>query len=123
MEKEYIMQVADTAVRQLLASIPTPVLWSWGIQRPFFATVHNGMPAVKFKVNGRLHKGYVIIALNEGVDYYEVYLQNKDMTTLVSDEVCFDELGELIDRNIESGDDKEEYGRFCESQLNKLVTE
>lgn len=78
------------------------------------------MPALKFKVNGRLHKGYVIIALN-GADYYEVYLQNVSETTLISDEVCFDELGDVIDEYIESGTDKAEYDRFCKVEFAKLI--
>lgn len=66
-------------------------------------------------------KGFVVIALN-GSDYYEVYLNNEKETRLISDEVCFDELGELIDRHIERGDNKKEYDEFCSSQLMKLVT-
>ena len=78
------------------------------------------MPALKFMVNGRLHKGYVIITLN-GADYYEVYLQNATEIILISDNVCFDELGTLIDEHIESGTDKAEYNRFCQQQLNILL--
>ena len=122
MDKERIMRNADTAVRQLLASVQPSVLLSWGIQQPFIATEHKEMSAVKFKVNGRLHKGYVIIALNEGDDYYEIYLQKGDETTLVKDEVCFDELGTVIDEAIESGTDKEEYEKFCEAQLERLFS-
>lgn len=122
MDKERIMQIADTAVRQLLASAQPPVLLSWGIRQPFIATVYKEMPAVKFKVNGRLHKGYVIIALNEGDDYYEIYLQKGDETTLVKEEVCFDELGTVIDEAIESGTDKAEYEKFCEAQLERLFS-
>lgn len=121
MEREHIMQVADTTARQLLALTPAPTLLSWGIRQPFIATIHKNMPALKFKVNGRLHKGYVIIALNEGIDYYEIYLQNGDKTTLVNEEVCFDELGTVIDEAIESGTDKAEYEKFCEAQLEYLL--
>ncbi|WP_160034756.1 hypothetical protein [Parabacteroides chinchillae] len=34
--------------------------------------------------------------------------------------VCFDELGDVIDRTIESGTNKEEYDRFCYNQLAEL---
>lgn len=119
MEKEYIMQVAGTIREQLMVLTPISTIFSWGIDK-FIATVYKDMPALKFKVNGRLHKGNVIIALN-GSDYYEVYLQNATETTLISDEVCFDELGDLIDEHIESGTDKEEYDRFCEVELAKLA--
>ena len=115
MEKEYVMQVAETIRRQLVTLTPTSVLLSWGIDK-FIATVYKDMPALKFMVNGRLHKGYVIITLN-GADYYEVYLRNGRDVQCLCDEVCFDELGNLIDEHIESGTDKTEYNRFCQQQL------
>lgn len=120
MEKEYVMNVAKTAREQLFGMTPTMVIMSWGVSG-MYATVFKDMPALMLKVNGRLFKGIVVIALN-GSDYYEVYLTNDTETRLVSDEVCFDELGELIDRYIERGDNQEEYDKFCNSQLMKLVT-
>ena len=39
----------------------------------YIATEYKDMPALKFKVNGRLFTGIVLIALN-GSDYYEIYL-------------------------------------------------
>jgi len=118
MEKEYVLEVANTIREQLVTLTPFNTIMSWGIGK-FAATVYKDMPALKFKVNGRLHKGAVIIALN-GADYYEVYLQNGKGTTLINDEVCFDELGDLIDEHIEKGKDREEYNRFCEQQLKKI---
>ncbi len=76
--------------------------------KKFAAAIYKDMPALTFKVKGRLHKGTIIIALN-GADYYEVYLQSGSKTTLTIGEVCFDELGDVIDEYIESGKDKEEY--------------
>ncbi len=55
-----------------------------------------------------MHKGTINIALN-GADYYEVYLQSGKKTTLISGEVCFDELGDVADEHIERGKDREEY--------------
>lgn len=116
MGKEYVMQVAQTVREQLFALTPIPVLMSWGIEE-LTATTYRELPAVRLKVNGRLHTGYVIIVLN-GSDYYEVYLQNEDrIVKCVSDEVCFNELGNVIDKAIESGKDKAEYEKFCEQQL------
>ena len=63
-----------------------------------------------------LWQRYIKICLN-GSDYYEVYLQNEEGTSCISDEVCFDELGEIIDSHIESGKDKEEYDSFCEQLI------
>lgn len=120
MEKEYVMNVAKTAKEQLFGMTPTMVIMSWGVSG-MYATVFKDMPALMLKVNGRLFNGFVVIALN-GSDYYEVYLNNENETRLVSDEVCLDELGELIDRHIERGDNKKEYDEFCKSQLTKLVT-
>ena len=120
MEKEYVMNAAETARKQLFGMTPAPVIMSWGIGG-LYATVFKDMPALMLRVNGRLFKGFVVIALN-GSDYYEVYLKNGKEIRLVSDEVCFDELGELIDRHIERGDNQKEYDKFCDSQLLKLVT-
>lgn len=120
MDKEYVMQVAETIRKQLVTLTEANVLMSWGIKR-FIATVHRNMPALKFEVNGRLHAGNVIIALN-GSDYYEVYLQNAKGTECINEEVCFDELGDVIDRAIESGTDKEEYEKFCQQQLAELLS-
>lgn len=113
------MQVAGTIREQLVTLTPFNTIMSWGIDW-FAATVYKDMPALKLKVNGRLHKGYVIIALN-GADYYEVYLQTDTETTLICDEVCFDVLGDLIDEHIESGTDKAEYESFCRQQLSAQI--
>lgn len=112
MEKEYVMQVAQTIKKQLIALTPMPILISWGIEE-FAATLYNDLPALRIKVNGRLHTGYVIIALN-GSDYYEVYLVKGMDVKCVNDEICFDELGDVIDRTIESGTNRAEYDKFCE---------
>lgn len=120
MKEKYVMDVAETVRKQLFSMTSAPVIMSWGV-RGLYATIFKDMPALMLQVNGRLFKGFVIIALN-GRDYYEVYLNNEKETRLISNEVCFDELGELIDRHIERGDDPEEYDKFCNSQLMKLVT-
>ncbi len=78
------------------------------------------MPALTFKVNGRLYKGTIIIALNSA-DYYEVYLQSGKKTSLINDEVYFDDLGDVIDEHIERGKDREEYNQFCRQQLSELI--
>lgn len=120
MEKEYVMQVAQTIREQLVALTPIPVLMSWGIEE-YAATLYKDMPALRFKVNGHLHAGYVIVALN-GSDYYEVYLLDGTGARCINEEVCFDELGDVIDEAIERGTDKEEYDRFCQRQLDILLS-
>lgn len=119
MNKEYVMHIAKTIKTQLVSLTAMPILMSWDIKE-FIATIYDDMPALRLKVNGRLHAGYVIIALN-GSDYYEVYLQNDKGTECVNEEVYFDELGDVIDRAIESGTDKEEYNKFCHQQLVVLL--
>lgn len=119
MEEKYVMQIAQVIREQLVTFTPANVLMSWGMQG-FTATIFKNMPALKFHVNGRLYVGFVIIALN-GSDYYEVYLQNDTDIECLHDEVCFDELGELIDRRIECGTDKEEYDKFCKQEWMKLL--
>lgn len=82
MEKEYVIQIAQTIQEQLIGLTPMPVLMSWDIAE-FAATIFKGLPALRIKVNGLLHTGYVIIALN-GSDYYEVYLlKGKDAECLL----------------------------------------
>lgn len=119
MDKEYVIQIAKTIKEQLVSLTPMSILMSWGIKE-FVATLYGNMPALRLKVNGRLHAGDVIIALN-GSDYYEVYLQNDKGTECANEEVYFDELGDVIDRAIESGTDKEEYEKFCQQQLAELL--
>jgi hypothetical protein len=75
----------------------------------------------KFKVNGRLHKGAVFIALNEGVDYYEIFLQDASGTRKVAEDIDFEQLGEVIDRHIERGENAAEYNAFCEAEYRKLM--
>lgn len=118
MEKEYVMQVAKTIREQLVVLTPMPVFMSWGIDE-FAATIYKDLPALRIKVNGRLHKGYVIIALN-GSDYYEVYLQKGKNVECIDEEVFFEDLGDVIDRAIESGTDKAEYDKFCEQERQNL---
>lgn len=118
MHKEYVMHIAQTIKEQLVSLTSMPILMSWGIDE-FAATVFRELPALRIKVNGRLHVGYVVIALN-GSDYYEVYLQKGSEAECVNAEVCFNELGDVIDRAIESGTDKEEYDNFCDQQLAML---
>ncbi len=113
------MEVANTIREQLVTLTPFNTILSWGASK-FSATVYKDMPALTFKVNGRLHKGTIIIALN-GADHYKVYLQSGKETTLINGEVCFVELGDVIDEHIERGTDEAEYNTFCRRQLSGLI--
>lgn len=120
MDKDYVMRIANEAARQLLATTPKNVLFSWGAFYGFRATIYKDMAALKFRVNGRLFQGDVIIAYNEN-DTYEIYLQDKSGTRLVKDDVYFDEMSEVIDVAIEQGDNEAEYTAFCEGERQKMV--
>ena len=120
MDKDYVMQTANTIAQQLLATTRQNVLFSWGAFYGFRAAIYKDMAALKFKVNGRLFQGDVIIAYNEN-DTYEVYLKNEDGTRLVKDDVYFDEMSEVIDVAIERGENKAEYDAFCEGERIKLM--
>ena len=110
MDKDFVLQMANTIKDQLVGMTPLSVICSWGIEK-FVATEYKGMAALKFHVNGRLFRGNVIIAYND-MDYYEVYLQNYAGTERIGEEVYFGELGGVIDEAIERGKDEAEYQRF-----------
>ena len=120
MDKDYVMQIANTIAQQLLATTRQNVFFSWGAFYGFRAAIYNDMAALKFRVNGRLFQGDVIIAYNEN-DTYEIYLQDKSGTRLVKDDVYFDEMSEVIDVAIERGDNQAEYDAFCEGERQKIM--
>lgn len=120
MDKEYVMQIADTIRQQLLATTHMNVICSWGALHGFFATEYKDMATLVFKVNGRLFKGEVLISYNE-MDYYELYLKDASGIRLVHPEVYFDQLGDIIDETIERGTDAKEYEAFCENEHAKLM--
>ena len=121
MDKEYVMSVAETIRKQLLGLTPMNVILSWGIRNGFKAAIFNEMATLRFDVHARLFTGEVVIAYNE-MDYYIVYLRDSEGMHLKLDEVYFDQLGDSIDELIERGTDPEEYDKFCDAQLQKLMS-
>ena len=119
MDKDYILSVAETIRQQLVVLTPPNVLLSWGISR-LVATTCEDMPALRFQVQARLHTGAVYVALNQGVDYYEIFLQNKDGKKKVAADIDFESLGSTIDRLVEKGENEAEYNAFCEQERRKL---
>ncbi len=84
---------------------------SWGIKKRI-ATWFNDMPTLELHVSGCLHKGPVLICYNEGTDYFEIFiLDNKRVCKEHIEDVCFDELGQILDQKIErkAGIDDEQY--------------
>ena len=118
---EHIKSVAETIRQQLFALTPVNVIMSWGLSG-MVATTHNNMPSLRLMVSGRLHKGAVIVSLDETSDYYKLYLMNKEGVRKVAEDLDFTQLGETIDRVIEKGDNEEEYLAFCEHELIKLIS-
>lgn len=51
MDKEYVMQIAQTIKMQLVSMTPMPVFMSWGVTE-FAATVFKDLPALRLEVNG-----------------------------------------------------------------------
>jgi hypothetical protein len=99
MDKNFIDETAKY-IRSIIDS-DIPVSWSWGPDN-FRATTFRGMAALRFSVNGAIHKGDVVVAYNRGSDMFEVYCLDGNETAVSSnDDVCFDELVEAIDRLVE----------------------
>jgi hypothetical protein len=121
MDAEYILNTAETIRKQLVHLTDINILLSWGINH-LVATTKDEMAALKFNVKGRLHRGSVIIAYDQASDYYIIFLRNESGDKKVAEEVGFEELGSIIDRYVESGDNAEEYASFCKEEFNKLLS-
>lgn len=119
MNKVNILQSVETIREQLLGTTNMNVLLSWGINQ-FAATIFKDMATLKFRVNARLFTGDVLISYNVGADCYEIYLVNEQEERCLTDMAYFDEMGDIIDRNVESGQNAEEYKKFCEGEFQKI---
>lgn len=102
MNKEFIMATAKTIEQQILWSINKFEYLSWGIRKKA-ATEYEGMATLALRVSGAVHKGWVLVSLNEGKDCYEVRLLNVARTKVkrTLEEVYCDNLGEVLDSLIE----------------------
>jgi hypothetical protein len=120
MEAEYILSTAETIRKQLVTLTDINILMSWGISH-IVATTKNGMAALKFDVRGRLHRGAVIIAYDEGSDYYQIFLRYPTGDKLIAEDVDFESMPNIIDRAVEVGNDEDEYSKFCYDEFNKLL--
>ena len=93
--------MAETIWKSIFFSVAAPVVLSWGVSSRT-ATWYRDMPALMLTVSGMLHKGRVIIAYNEGTDYYEVFLLSSGGRCIRQmADICFDELGIVLDECIE----------------------
>ena len=83
-------------IMQILRTQPTIVM-SWGFNSP--VAINNGL---RFKVQGYLHKGWVEVIYNEGLDLFEVRTINRnDSIKKQVEEVYFDCLVDIIDGMVE----------------------
>lgn len=119
--KDYCLSMANTIQKSLFCSITPAMFCSWGVSKRT-ATFYNEMPALLLRVNGLQYKGDILIAYNEGTDYFECYFLDKKMTVLSSlKDISFDELGIILDERIEKPRDmtEAEYSNKCKLEMNK----
>lgn len=77
------------------------IVWSWGFHNP--KPMDNGL---SFKVQGFLHKGWVVIEYNEGTDLFDIRLLTDRLNEVKSIEnIYVDQLVDVIDDVVECCDD------------------
>ena len=127
---KYVSEIATNAHIQLCASLAEnygdnwqSVLWSWGAERATFVRWRL-MPALAMRVHGYEHDGWLIISLDEGRDVYEMECATANWVPVDgkrNTEVYCDQLGEVADRMIETGDkSKAEYDAQVEQDYPEL---
>lgn len=102
--KYTVEEINDLATYVLrILSSNRSIMWSWGFSKPT-AVVFREMKALRFHVQGFLHKGYVVVALNEGMDCFEVYKLDENLKAQPDEqqEVDSDMLVDTIDRMVET---------------------
>ena len=102
-----VNNIANEIYRQLKAVLGINVLWSWGIAEQR-AMMYNNMASLGIRVNGYIHKGWVIISLNEGKDLYNIYLLDKKQNVKETIEDVFVEDLDVLDSLIETGEMSEQ---------------
>lgn len=104
-------ETADTIMSQMKTTVGLPVIWSWGASAYQYLTDKNlqemdieGIAGLKFRVNGKKHKGHVLVVLNV-LDYYDVYIGNvRSGKIQVKDKISdldFTEFASVIDSKVE----------------------
>ena len=126
---DYAKAIANTIMDQICAGLQAEfsgkwqsVLASWGCV-PFPGKVTGKvlrwreMPALALHVSGYRHTGWVVISLDEGLDYYELELADEQILAKNGSrlqEVSCEELGVRIDEMVETGTDAEAYNKQVE---------
>ena len=80
-------------------------------------------PALTFLVRGIKFQGRVFVALDESNDTYKLFLMKEEgeEPQLVCETINCDQLGEIIDQYVESGDDEDEYQASLAKILEDLI--
>lgn len=94
--------ITDIILAQVKGSCSSMfVFYSWGVSKLLYS-FYNDMPTLQMKVSGAIHKGWVLVSLNEGKDLYEIRLLNnrKELKKEVID-IYADQLGSIIDSLVE----------------------
>lgn len=98
MNRDEIQQIAETIIGQIRAGVGGHVVASWGAMN--YMPLEEG--GVRFQVNGFEYKGWVEVVLDRGADAYNIVLTGHGLLP-VADHVYAPELGEVLDRLIETG--------------------
>ena len=98
--EEKCKKVAMDALNAIIGIAGKNVYFSWGVSK-VGCTFYNKMPTLILKVNGLLHTGNVLVSLNEGADLYEVRLMKREKVIKTITDVYYDQLGYVIDANVE----------------------
>lgn len=96
------MEMANYILSILRTNLNT--VWSWGFNSP--KAIQNGLA---FKVQGFLHKGWVLVKYNEGADLFEIKLLTDQLKEIKSIEgIYVDQLIDVIDDMVECCDNYEQ---------------
>ena len=90
-----------TIQRQLMWNVDIAIFFSWGVNK-MKILLFRDMPTLGINVSGLLHKGWVYISLNEGMDLYEITLLTSNYKVIKTiDEVYCDQLAQIVDELVE----------------------
>ncbi len=90
-----------TIQRQLMWNVDIATFFSWGVNK-MKILLFRDMPTLGINVSGLLHKGWVYISLNEGMDLYEITLLTSNYKVIKTiDEVYCDQLAQIVDELVE----------------------
>ena len=127
---DYVLDVANTIWNQIICTTDPNIIGSWGILRKAATRVsvtHDNEKieeaALVLSVTGFCYKGNVFVSYSEEDDYYFVYKADADnKLEQYSSDLCFDELGEVLDKLIETGNmTPQEYNKKVQETYNVQV--